>query len=105
MVKEMRKIAISPGELGAIYYENVSITSGVSATYKIPVSSIYAIGVNVDNGTLYFTIDSYSKIDNETANYVAWDGTSKINLAVTGWYLEHTLDTATAEVTIKTNRI
>lgn len=104
-VLEMKKVETSTGEFGGIYYTDISITSGTSDIYLLPTSSIYTIGLSVENGDIYFTIDSEEKIRNSTAYYIAWDHTSEISLAVTGFYVQHIVDTASAQITVKTRRI
>lgn len=101
----MQRNKTEKGEAGSVYYQYLELTAGVSDTYILPPGIIYAVGVNITDGNIYFTMDSESKIYDLTANWVAWDGESRINPAVTGWYVEWVANTTFVGVTVKTNKV
>lgn len=104
-VKEMERVSVGKsGDSGAIYYENIEITSGESDVYLLPESRIYGIVCRQENGILNFTMDSEEVIDAATAVWEEWDGTSQINLGVTAFKFVWVSGTAKAAVTIRTEK-
>jgi len=89
---------------GAIYSVKVVVGSGLTSDeYISPIQSIYAISLNfTGTGIVYFTNDSPATIRAGTAVYAAWDGSSEINLGVTGFYVESTTGEVTLRITVKT---
>ena len=90
---------------GAVFHTKIELTSGESDVYLVPLNRMYAIGATQDAGVvLNFSIDSEDTIRNDSANviWVAWDGLSGINLAITAFKATWSAGTPVATVTIKT---
>jgi hypothetical protein len=89
---------------GSTWFESFTLTSGESNIFILPHTNVYAIGARQTDGVFYFTIDSYEIIISNPGmvTWLAWDGTSKINNAVTAFKFVWTRDTATGAITVKT---
>lgn len=104
----MPRTAMGAGNEGKTYYKKVTVADPDTESNVIlfPDEPIYAIGVYFDegdsNGSIEFTMDPLSAIQNDTAVYETWDGASEINLAATGWRVKRTSgDAKIGAVTVK----
>jgi hypothetical protein len=88
----------------AIYYNSVSISSGTySDVYILPYSEITGIVSGIDgDGALEFTADPPDVIRAGNAEFSAWDGSSQINLGVTGYRVQRNSGTVVGKVTVRT---
>jgi hypothetical protein len=69
----------------------------------LPYQEIYAISIyNSGSSTFYFTNSSEDDIENNLANWVAWDGISDINKALTSFYVDNTSGGSNIIVIVKT---
>jgi hypothetical protein len=85
-----------------LYSQAVSITTAVSDDYKLPIGVRKAIGCRISGtGTIAFTFDDHATIDAGTAVWADWDGTSQVNLAVTGFRVTRSAGTVAAFVTLQ----
>lgn len=95
----------STGDQGSLYGIHISLTSGVSSVYRLPLSKIYALGAHIVNGNLTVTYDSSDRIDAETAIFFAYSATSLSNLAITAFKFAHSSGTATCTISVKTDSV
>lgn len=87
---------------GGWWHTELTVTSGVSDTWLLPVQPIMSIGARVvGSGILSFTLDQESVLVSG-GNFEDWDGIAKINPAVTGFRFTCASGTATAVVCVKT---
>jgi hypothetical protein len=102
--KNMTRTDFNSG--GGIYHESISISAGTYSTEVIlPVFEMYAIAATITgDGDLEFTNDPPSVIEAATADWVAWDGSSLINLGMTGFRVKRNAGTVSAKVTAKTTK-
>lgn len=89
------------------WYSNVAslADAGTSDYYLLPVRPVLNnIGVEITGagtGTIQFTYGTVAELTADTATWTAWDGTSKINPAVTAWRLVSTGGAKVARVMVK----
>lgn len=89
---------------GAVYHNTITMTEGdYSAIYRLPAGEIYAIVASLSGtGSIEFTLDDPATFAGGSPAFVAWDGLSNINKAVTGFRVAYTSGTVVAKVTVKT---
>jgi hypothetical protein len=97
-----RIVTGSPDGFGSIYHQAFSVTAD-SDPVILPYRCIASIAaVQTGTGGLYFTNDPEDVIKAGEADFVAWDGSSAINPAMTGFYVKVTSGTVTAKITVRT---
>lgn len=93
------------GNQGKFYNNTISVlSSSISDDYIFPAACIEAVGVSWDSGTptIQFSFSDEDAIKAGTAQWVAWDLTSKINPAVKGVRITNLgLTNITLEVSIR----
>jgi hypothetical protein len=97
----IRTLSDDSGE-GSWFQTKITQASGiVSDIYQLPPMAVYAIAAEVvGSGTLAFSIDAPA--DLPTGTFSNWDGSSQINLGVTGFKFTTTTASGIAKVTVKT---
>lgn len=102
---QLPRLEFDKGSKGALYGVFISLTGGVSDTYKLPVTAIYGFGAHIVNGNLTVTYDSPDRIDSDNAIFFAYDPDSLSNLAITGFKFTHTSGTATCTISVKASSV
>ena len=99
----VRKSAPTTG--GALYIEEIVLTTGsLSDAFTFPFIEVIGVVLQVTgDGTIEITADSPDKMEDDTASYTEWDGSSKVNLAVVGFRVTRSSGTVTATITVKTS--
>ncbi len=100
-----REEFVRTGDVGAVYYENLELTSGESDIYILPIGVIYAIAARQDNGHFEFTMDDDDVIDAGNEEWFVWNGSSAINKGVRAFKFVWDSDTATGSITVKTEKV
>lgn len=104
-VKQMRRSELSsPTQIGgSLYHEEIILSEGTeSDIYTIPISHILSITVNIDNGIIAFSNDSFEKLEAGTADFEDWNGLDIINIGVVAFKVKRTTGTVTAKIAVKT---
>lgn len=104
-IVDMTRVAMDErnADTGAVYHETISLTEALSNVYLIPFGQVYAIAAYITgSGTIEFSNDSPETIESGSPVFIAWDGVSQINLALTAFRVTRSAGTVVAKVTVKT---
>jgi len=104
---EMKRTETALGQQGAWYQEKIELTdTNDSDAILLPIFEIYSIAVQSTGDVIIFAT-SYTKadIENDTAVWEEWNGTSNFSLSTTAIKAENQSGSSTTVITVKVTEV